>query len=385
MLSVNDISILSGTIAMPLEGVWTADLVIDQPDGQGFDEGTAVTITGGDGFLLRGTVAPKRTGDFLDAIHVRVLGGSGGMSKPVNPRAFAQPGAYVRDVLSAISQDGGESLSSSIDQTFMASNLTAWMIMPGTVSSALRVLLDIVAPTFGWRIEPTGALWMGTELWAESESEFVLLERNPTEGTYTLGIDLPTIYPGTTLEGIGKISRVEHHILQQQIRSFVWTTLAQEDRGIRPAIQALVTQQTAPFDYYALYSGTVKAQSADLTTVDVSPDNAALGSGFQRIPLRHGLPGCKVQVQPGAKIRIGWDDGNPSQPFAALWNGGETPSQITISASQVILGDTGGEPAAKATTLNTWLSTHTHAVSGSTATASTLPTTGIAATNVQVK
>jgi len=76
LVSANDVAVLNGTIMMPLIGVWVADFVLDQPDGTGFDAGTKVTIASENGFELKGTVAPNRTGDYLDAVHVRILGGS---------------------------------------------------------------------------------------------------------------------------------------------------------------------------------------------------------------------------------------------------------------------------------------------------------------------
>ena len=106
-VTINGVNVLSGSIVMPLRGVWTADLVIDQPDGSGFDAGTSVSIESEDGLTFTGTVAPDRTGDFLDAVHVRVLGGAGGMATTLTARGYVQPGAFVRDVLNGIAHVPG--------------------------------------------------------------------------------------------------------------------------------------------------------------------------------------------------------------------------------------------------------------------------------------
>ncbi len=72
LVTANGVTVIGGSIMMPLRGVWSADLVIDQPDGSGFDAGTAVAIKCADGIELDGTVVPDRTGSFLDAVHVRL-------------------------------------------------------------------------------------------------------------------------------------------------------------------------------------------------------------------------------------------------------------------------------------------------------------------------
>jgi hypothetical protein len=48
------------------------------------------------------------------------------------------------------------------------------------------------------------------------------------------------------------------------------------------------------------------------------------GRGLSKVPIRHGLPGFVVKVTKGAKIRLQFDDGDPSKPFASLWDEGES-------------------------------------------------------------
>ncbi len=359
LVTANDVAVLNGSIMMPLNGIWTADIVVDQTEVDGFEAGDSVTIASQDGFSFVGTVAPFRAGEFIDSVHVRILGGAGGMSSPVRPQSFVQPSAYVRDVLNALASDSGETLSSTISSSFTQSNLVAWAITAGPVSSALNVLLDIVAPTFGWRMLADGTLWMGVETWPESSAEHTILDHNPIEGTYMLGADSPLITPGVSLPVIGNINRVEHQLGQGMVRSKVWTE-SNADRGILPSVRAIVAQAIAPIDYYSFYSGTIRKQSSDLTTVDIEPDNAALlGPGFQRVPLRHGLPGCKVQISNGSKIRIGWDDGNPQKPFAAIWNGEETVQKVQIGGTTKVARD--GDDVSKSTPMGVWMDAVTSA------------------------
>lgn len=345
LVTVNDVGVLSGVISMPLVGVWIADLKIDQPDGTGFDAGTAVTISGESGWSLSGTVAPDRSGDFLDAVHVRVLGGKAGMAKTAQAKAYVQPGAYARDVIKGLASSAGESVSSTADSVIMATNLTAWAVMAVPCARALETLLDVVAPAAHWRILADGTLWVGNESWTSLDGTYDLLSANPTEGFYDLGVEAPTITPGVSITSVGNVNRVEHEIAADKIRSRVWVDLSEGQRGAAAAIQAIVEHTTAKFDYFALYQATVKSQSSDWTTVDVQPAKAGV-PGLSNVPLRHGLPGFSAQVSSGATVLVGWDSGNPSKPYACLWGGGETVQDCVVKASAIHLGDSSGtQPA----------------------------------------
>jgi hypothetical protein len=89
--------------------------------------------------------------------------------------------------------------------------------------------------------------------------------------------------------------------------------------------------------YRRIYRAKVMAQSGDLDRVDVRPFDPSLPD-MAGIELRHGVPGIKVQVQPGCTIQIGWDDGKPHQPFAALWSTDASAVKISIPATLLELG-----------------------------------------------
>lgn len=333
LVEINGVAVLSGSISMPLVGVWTADLVIDQPDGSGFDAGTEVSIVSGD-FSLSGVVAPDRTGDFLDAVHVRVFGGKGGMKKTATARSYVQPGAFVRDVVNGLMNDSGESISSTALQSFMSTNLPAWSVLSMSVSQALQTLIDVVSPGLNLRILADGTLWIGSESWPESGAAFDILSQDPTQGVFELGVESPQIVPGVSLAGIGNVGRVEHTIESGRIRSRVW--LAQTlDRGVLAAIKSIVDQSMAALDYHALYIAKVKGQSADLTTVDIQPVKPNVG-GLQRVAVRAGT-GVKVQFATDATVLLGWDGGDPSSPYVLGGLSGESPQLIQLAGNDPLI------------------------------------------------
>ena len=89
--------------------------------------------------------------------------------------------------------------------------------------------------------------------------------------------------------------------------------------------------------YQRIYRAKVIAQSSDMQRVDVRPFDPSLPD-MAGIELRHGLPGLKVQVAFGCSIQIGWDDGRPDHPFAALWSADATALRVIIPATMLELG-----------------------------------------------
>ncbi len=332
LLTVNDVNVLSGAITASLTGVWIADLVIDQPDGTGFDAGTSVTIKAEDGYELKGTVDPDRTGDFLEAVHVRILGGAGGMSKNVSKKAYNSPGATMRDVLNGIAADAGETLSSDIDSSLLSTDLSAWNTFEVGASQALVSLLKVVAPNADWRIQADGKLWCGDETWPSSSPDYEVLNHDPALAIYTLGVASPSIMPGVDVDGVGKVARVEHSIDANRIRTHIWTDMPNSERGMYEAIASIVRQEIAGIDYFTLYDAKIVSQSSDGTTVDLQPGDMRL-PGMSKVPLRNGVAATVCKVSPGTFVRIGWDRGNPSMPYACLWQGGETLSSMAIGSN----------------------------------------------------
>lgn len=92
------------------------------------------------------------------------------------------------------------------------------------------------------------------------------------------------------------------------------------DRVLK-ALERLVNVMMRRVDYHALYPARVVAQSGQ--KVDLLADDLRIrGQGHQGIPLRHGLPGIEVTVPVGARVLLGFRNGDPAKPYAALWESG---------------------------------------------------------------
>lgn len=76
----------------------------------------------------------------------------------------------------------------------------------------------------------------------------------------------------------------------------------------------------ARLDHLALYPARVVAQNGAL--LDLQPDSARVPP-CAGISIRHGLPGVAVTVPVGTRVLLGFAGGDPSAPYAALWEPGE--------------------------------------------------------------
>jgi hypothetical protein len=105
---------------------------------------------------------------------------------------------------------------------------------------------------------------------------------------------------------------------------------------LKEAFRAI--QGVDPFvRYRCIYRAKVLGQSGDLQQVDVRPFDGSLPD-MAGIELRHGVPGIKVQVIPGCTVQVGWDDGRPDRPFAALWSSDASAVRVVLACPSLELG-----------------------------------------------
>ncbi len=96
---------------------------------------------------------------------------------------------------------------------------------------------------------------------------------------------------------------------------------------------------TAGTRYHAVYPCEVQGQ-ADNGNLDLRPDDESMrGEGLQDVPVRHGLPGVTVRVPVGARVSLGFEEGNPRKPYAALWNAQSITSINFAGGDQPIARD----------------------------------------------
>ena len=322
--------VVEGRISLPRIGVWHAAFSVDSDDQ--FSEGDAVTIGINAGAqFLNGTVT--RALLYPGMQQLRVVGGAGGMATVTKPKHYNGP--TTADVISDMAKDAGETVSGDSDPG--VSN-PGWTSIAATFG---RQLAELISPIDGcaWRVLPDGTLWVGVEQWEASDvadEEWVTLGYDHLNGIIDVGMVAPTLLPGTTF-GQEKIDRVEHNISGDIVRTAAWVWRG-APAGLDHDFQAIARAAPRPFDFFALYAGTTKAQ--DGQKFDVQPDDPRLPT-MGKIPIRNGIPGLQIKVQNGSSVLIGWDGGDPRRPYCSLWGGGENPTSLSLTAKTISLGADG--------------------------------------------
>jgi hypothetical protein len=78
--------------------------------------------------------------------------------------------------------------------------------------------------------------------------------------------------------------------------------------------------------FHGTYSSVVQLQHDD-DSLDLLPDDARVrGTGLAHVGIRHGVPGIRVRVPIGARVILGFENGDPRRPYAALWDPGSIES-----------------------------------------------------------
>ncbi len=87
---------------------------------------------------------------------------------------------------------------------------------------------------------------------------------------------------------------------------------------LKRELLAFIERATVGQRFHRLYPGRVVSQTGNV--VDVVLDDPTMV--VPPVALRHGLPGWHVEVPAGTRVMVGFEGGDPSQPFAALWEPG---------------------------------------------------------------
>lgn len=214
----------TGRISMGLSGCWVFQGRVTTPT---LPAG-AVKLTCEGGLQLAGFVDPANSGVFLDSAEVRVVGGAGGLSRPVSGTyQFAQ----LRDPLQAILDASGEQLASSVSAALLEVPLRRWQIIRSTCGAALFALAQAAQEAQGqpirWRVRPDGLLWIGAETWpSQALATGDAVEWSyPSERRTVLAVTTPTLAPGCTVATLGRIGAVEHVIEPAKVRTWLTTAV----------------------------------------------------------------------------------------------------------------------------------------------------------------
>ncbi len=348
-ITANNFDVISGEIRESLRGPWTAKLeidldserletpiAVDSPITIVFDDGLTPAVT----FI--GTV--KRGAEDEGIWTGTVVGGAGKLRTILEAKYYnaGTAGLVITDILAV-----GEVLDAvNTDPTVLAYALARW----GRQKGEARLALTRLAKEFNgvWRIGRNGlVVFKQVDLFPPAIGEFDEVDRNPNLGEIIIAVDGPVVEPATTL-GTDKIAEV---ITKWDVDDpDIVQILTVEDPDAKPrgaaAVWAAKIRKAVESDinYSQFYPATVVKQNPVTLGLELMPDDERIrGGGLSEIQIRHGLPGVKVKVTPGARVNIFFEDGDPKKPAAALWPDGSACLEITINPS-VFLNLAGDPP-----------------------------------------
>jgi hypothetical protein len=206
--------VFSLVMTLPLSGRWTATLDVDTD--QALSGAVALQD---DGVTYKGYVV--RAGVVAFGARVLAVGGTGGLSKPVDAKSYFRVSA--KTVIAELLAGVGEVLDGSSSTALLATPLASWTRAgKQTAATALQALCDELGAR--WRVLPSGAVWVGVDTWPKSPKslEALMLDQDPALGTVLYAPDAITMRPGFTVQG-RRVGRVEHSFGHDEpLRTTAW-------------------------------------------------------------------------------------------------------------------------------------------------------------------
>lgn len=312
-VDLNGDPVLTLSLHLPLNGAWSAELQVASDVGLAPGDSATLDLPG---LSLIGTVV--RAGQFGERLRARLTGGT------LDWSAHQEVKHYRETTADRVLADVGVE-----PETDIGASLPYWTRSPGTVGSTVQAVARHLG--YNWRVQPDGSIRIAEEtptLAADPDAQEI--SRDPARGLVTVAPEQATILPGTTFgeDSVGDVI----YDLDDTFRCRYYT----EARGrLRGAFDRLVRYLTRDALFLGQYAAEVVSQAAD-GSLDLLPDDPRLrAQGLQSVPIRHGLPGVEVDVPSGERVLLGFDGGNPSQPYAALWHEGSV-SAVRIGGSDAV-------------------------------------------------
>jgi hypothetical protein len=200
--------VLLANVSEPRIGRWTAYVEAD----------AAEAITGSATLTIEGV-------DFVGAVYAggiesgrwvgRLVGGTGGLSTTLDPRAYRACPLSVP--LAAVLDETGESLADT-SETLVDMFQPQWHRLSG--AAMLTVAAIATSAGLVWRIGRDGCLWFGHETWPAVAEPGVEIHRIPALGLIETAPLTPAAYPGATVLGVqaeAVITRLDAGSLRQEI------------------------------------------------------------------------------------------------------------------------------------------------------------------------
>lgn len=310
----------------PYSGAWTAEIELDT-DTRPLGAASLVLL----GRTWQGTVIADPadstnalSGDSGGWFRCRIVGGAGGLQKPVTPTEWSQ-GALVQTVLTYILGAGGEVQAATISTDLLGKVLPQWSIATSTVGEALSAFAETLGVI--WRVLDDGTIWLGSpNMQPVTAPDYILTDINPEMGAAEMDLNDSSLAVDQIIDGL---------TIRQVIYS--WTT---------DKMRALVTYSPGPvnslfrlfgmwlarvkLDNFRAVPGRINSQNSD-QTVQFQPDDSRY-SPLRRVAIRTGLPDTEVTIGANSRAVAAWEGASPTAPVLVNF-GTSTATKIKLAAS----------------------------------------------------
>lgn len=212
LATVNGEMLTSARVTFPRTGAWIYDGVTAVSE---VTEGSTVTLTVAD-MTLTGTAI--RSVEFEGSTRFRAIGGKGGWTAPVRPKAYTSAaGLSFAPIAQDAAREAGETLGASLPRDSVGTQYTR---RSGPASQVFGLLPDGVE----WWIDDAGVTQFGQRASGPLMTEFQTMDYDGRSGVLTMATDSPGAFrPGKTVAA--------PNIGERIINAVVWLVTTDALRG----------------------------------------------------------------------------------------------------------------------------------------------------------
>ena len=186
----NGLAVLSGSILLPIHGVWVAELTLDG-DEDFAGESASIDVAG-----VVATGSFIRAGSWQGRTEVRIAGGPSGLHVELAAKGYL--GVEARVPVTDVMLASGASLNASSDSSALGTLLAFYARAQGTSGRALDAIADAIGCQ--WRVMLDGSIWIGSESWSESTANYDVLDSKGKESRLITTFDALDMLPGQTID-----------------------------------------------------------------------------------------------------------------------------------------------------------------------------------------
>jgi hypothetical protein len=220
LTTLQGLSVLELRLTRPLVGLWVATLEVDHQDAEELYSGPLELKD--ERITYQGT---KVQGGVISGVaRLDVVGGTGGLLKPVPPRHFRE--VTVKALVESLLSLAGEQLDATSTATVLSRTLPFWSWGGDGLNERASRHLTSITDKLGvsWRVLPNGKVWVGIDAWnpADEDINAIELDRDDADGNVLLATESLELGPGVSLAG-RHVGRTEHTFgRQESLRTTFW-------------------------------------------------------------------------------------------------------------------------------------------------------------------